>query len=306
MPGERILLAVNDVCFFFLGGSAWVLINGIYAQIPSIILFFDGDYGVVSKITLCVTLSALLPIIGSISSSAILPLTRMYSKVTICFSNHTSRRCNDDTGPITLFDNHQRSIHTGVALVLWLALTTSLALMVWAEQILSRLTPLLVATVAGGIVGTTSSILYYPHAAITPDCSTGALGASIAKRQTTAMLFGTAASNLFVAILAISQQEKQFQELDPFQATASAMRTFFGTIAVLMGFAVLGFVGTTGIRRIQNTTPCDDERSENEDGISLPEASYLMTERSSQQGGSIAPSQSQSQSQSFHEPSSNN
>ena len=63
MPGRSILLVLNDVFFFLLGGSAWILINGIYTQLPFIIFMFDGDYGVASKITLCVTISSLLPII---------------------------------------------------------------------------------------------------------------------------------------------------------------------------------------------------------------------------------------------------
>mmetsp|Transcript_5105 Transcript_5105/g.14827 ORF Transcript_5105/g.14827 Transcript_5105/m.14827 type:complete len:511 (+) Transcript_5105:313-1845(+) len=299
--GEQILLAVNDVCFFLLGGSAWIMVNGIYAQIPSIILFFDGDYGVVSKITLCVTLSALLPIIGSVSCFATSTLTKLCFKGSNCDSSG-----NNGYGSGNLLDNNnQCSIHTGIALLLWLGFVVGLVLTVWTEQVLSRLVPLLVATIAGGIVGTTSSILYYSHAAITPNGAhnNGSLEANIAKRQTTAMLFGTAASNLFVAILAISEQEKQQQQEQPVDssaATTNAMRTYFGTIAILMGLAVLGFVGTIVIRRIAYTAPCS-ENSDKDDGISLPESSSLIKETFSQQDSScIAPSQSQS----FHGPSS--
>ena len=248
MPGRSILLVLNDVFFFLLGGSAWILINGIYTQLPFIIFMFDGDYGVASKITLCVTISSLLPIIFSVSFFESLPqsddkningIKKPFSGT--ASSSHTS-------------NNQNWYINSGIAFILSIALIASLALTIWTEWITSQLGPLMATVTAGGIVGTTSSILYYPHAATTaivddtePESSTAS--SNIAKRQTTAMLFGTATSNLFVAILAILQQEKLEHQFNDRLGTRT-VRNYFAVLMILIALSTAGFVGTLLIRRM--------------------------------------------------------
>ena len=240
MPGRSILLVLNDVFFFLLGGSAWILINGIYTQLPFIILMFDGDYGVASKITLCVTISSLLPIIFSVSFFESLPqsddknINGIKKPISgTASSSHTS-------------NNQNWYINSGIAFILLIALIASLALTIWTEWITSQLGPLMATVTAGGIVGTTSSILYYPHAATTPigdgtksDSSTAS--SNIAKRQTTAMLFGTATSNLFVAILAILQQEKLEHQFNDCLGTRT-VRNYFAVLMILIALSAAGFV----------------------------------------------------------------
>jgi len=280
MSGRIILMAFNDVSFFLLGGSAWILINGIYAQIPFIIPFFDGDYSVVSKITLCVTLSSLLPILLSISfiGSLLRAPAVASSKARADTTIKNSKRTRNSSTSLITSDNQNWHIDIGIALVLSIGFVTSVVLTIWTELVTSQLVPLMATVVAGGIVGTTSSILYYPHAAnvtTTTDAQeskSGATATSIAKRQTTAMLFGTATSNLFVAILAILQQEKIKQQPELRQET-NLVRIYFGLILILMGLGVIGFVGTLVIRRIDRTA--SDFNKSNTDGR------HFSSERSS-------------------------
>jgi hypothetical protein len=285
MTGRIILIAFNDVFFFLLGGSAWILINGIYAQIPFIVPFFDGDYSVVSKISLCVTLSSLLPIllsisfIGSLLSAPAVASSKDRADTAMKRSKRT-RSSSSSTSLITS-DNQNWHIDVGIALVLSIGFVTSLVLTIWTESVTSRLLPLMATVVAGGIVGTTSSILYYPHAATTlstdaQESNSGATATSIAKRQTSAMLFGTATSNLLVAILAILQQEKIKQQPELRQAT-NLVRIYFGVILIMMGLGVIGFVGTLVIRRINRTA--SDFNKSNTDGchFSSEQSSLIET-----------------------------
>jgi len=284
MSGRIILMAFNDVSFFLLGGSAWILINGIYAQIPFIIPFFDGDYSVVSKITLCVTLSSLLPILLSISfiGSLLRAPAVASSKARADTTIKSSKRTRNSSTSLITSDNQNWHIDIGIALVLLIGFVTSVVLTIWTELVTSQLVPLMATVVAGGIVGTTSSILYYPHAAnvtTTTDAQeskSGATATSIAKRQTTAMLFGTATSNLFVAILAILQQEKIKQQPELRQET-NLVRIYFGLILILMGLGVIGFVGTLVIRRIDRTA--SDFNKSNTDGrhFSSEQSSLIKT-----------------------------
>lgn len=284
MSGRIILMAFNDVSFFLLGGSAWILINGIYAQIPFIIPFFDGDYSVVSKITLCVTLSSLLPILLSISfiGSLLRAPAVTSSKARADTTIKSSKRTRNSSTSLITSDNQNWHIDIGIALVLLIGFVTSVVLTIWTELVTSQLVPLMATVVAGGIVGTTSSILYYPHAAnvtTTTDAQeskSGATATSIAKRQTTAMLFGTATSNLFVAILAILQQEKIKQQPELRQET-NLVRIYFGLILILMGLGVIGFVGTLVIRRIDRTA--SDFNKSNTDGrhFSSEQSSLIKT-----------------------------
>lgn len=284
MSGRIILMAFNDVSFFLLGGSAWILINGIYAQIPFIIPFFDGDYSVVSKITLCVTLSSLLPILLSISfiGSLLRAPAVTSSKARADTTIKSSKRTRNSSTSLITSDNQNWHIDIGIALVLLIGFVTSVVLTIWTELVTSQLVPLMATVVAGGIVGTTSSILYYPHAAnvtTTTDAQeskSGATATSIAKRQTTAMLFGTATSNLFVAILAILQQEKIKQQPE-LRQEINLVRIYFGLILILMGLGVIGFVGTLVIRRIDRTA--SDFNKSNTDGrhFSSEQSSLIKT-----------------------------
>lgn len=284
MSGRIILMAFNDVSFFLLGGSAWILINGIYAQIPFIIPFFDGDYSVVSKITLCVTLSSLLPILLSISfiGSLLRAPAVASSKARADTTIKSSKRTRNSSTSLITSDNQNWHIDIGIALVLLIGFVTSVVLTIWTELVTSQLVPLMATVVAGGIVGTTSSILYYPHAAnvtTTTDAQeskSGATATSIAKRQTTAMLFGTATSNLFVAILAILQQEKIKQQPE-LRQEINLVRIYFGLILILMGLGVIGFVGTLVIRRIDRTA--SDFNKSNTDGrhFSSEQSSLIKT-----------------------------
>jgi len=284
MSGRIILMAFNDVSFFLLGGSAWILINGIYAQIPFIIPFFDGDYSVVSKITLCVTLSSLLPILLSISfiGSLLRAPAVASSKARADTTIKNSKRTRNSSTSLITSDNQNWHIDIGIALVLSIGFVTSVVLTIWTELVTSQLVPLMATVVAGGIVGTTSSILYYPHAAnvtTTTDAQeskSGATATSIAKRQTTAMLFGTATSNLFVAILAILQQEKIKQQPELRQET-NLVRIYFGLILILMGLGVIGFVGTLVIRRIDRTASGFNKSSTDGRHFSSERSSLIKT-----------------------------
>jgi hypothetical protein len=283
MSGRIILMAFNDVFFFLLGGSAWILINGIYAQIPFIIPFFDGDYGVVSKITFCVTFSSLLPILLSISfiGSLLRAPAVASSKARADTTIKSSKRTRGSSTSLIPSDNQNWHIDIGIALVLSIGFVTSLVLTIWTERVTSQLVPLMATVIAGGIVGTTSSILYYPHAATTAttdaqESKSGATATSIAKRQTAAMLFGTATSNLFVAILAILQQEKIKQRPELRQET-NIVRIYFGVILILMGLGLIGFVGTLVIRRINRTASDFNKSNTDSHPFSSEQSSLIET-----------------------------
>ena len=290
-PGRTILLAFNDIFFFLLGGSAWILINGIYAQIPFIILMSDGNYGVVSKITLCVTLSSLLPILLSISffesfpRSPLVPSSKIKSVTNINSSKRTTR------GPTSIhtFDNQNWYINIGIAFVLSIGLVTSFVLTIWTEGVISQLGSLMATVTAGGIVGTTSSVLYYPHAATTAKTTplefessgnASNVALNVAKRQTTAMMFGTATSNLFVAILAIFQQQKLEQQPED-RLESITVRNYFAILMIVMGLSATGFVGTLLIRRTMEDNAASDSRKYNAyDHTSFSEQSSLMEAQS--------------------------
>ena len=261
---SSMLLALNDVFFFFLGGSAWILINGIYAQVPFIILMFDGDYRVVSKITLCVTISSLVPILLSISffeSSATTSATALHNA-----------------------DKQHWYIDVGIALVLSIGITTSSILTIWTEGVTSHLGPLMATVTAGGIVGTTSSILYYPYAATTPrtlvlEFESKEAKSSIAKRQTTVMLFGTATTNLLVALLAILQQE-QVKKQPGGRLEKNIVTKYFATLMILMVLSITGFAGTLMIRRMKEEKVSSDYSKSNVDDNYFNEHSSLIEAQS--------------------------
>lgn len=208
---------------------------------------FDGDYGVASKITLCVTISSLIPIIFSVSFFESLPRSD---------DTNSKRTFGGTTGSPDTTKTQNWYIDTGIALILSIALLASLASTIRTEWITSQLVPLMVTVTAGGIVGTTSSILYYPHAATATivdvmDAESSTTSSNIAKRQTTAMLFGTASSNLLVAILAMLQQEKLERQFSDHLGT-STVRNYFAVLMFLIALSVIGFVGTLLIRRVLN------------------------------------------------------
>ncbi len=277
IPGRSMLLAFNDVFFFLLGGSAWILVNGIYAQLPFIILMFDGDYGVASKITLCITISSLIPIVFSVSFFESLSRSddKNIKRIKRPFGGTT-----DSSSHTT--NNQNWYINSGITLILCIALIASIALAIWTEWITSQLGPLMATVTAGGIVGTTSSILYYPHAATTAiaddtEADSSTASSNIAKRQTTAMLFGTATSNLFVAILAILQQEKLEHQFNDRLATRT-VRNYFAVLMIVITLSATGFVGTLLIRRTmkQNAASKISKYDDDDHTTLINEASSLL------------------------------
>jgi hypothetical protein len=226
------------VCFFFLGSSAWVLVNGIYAQIPIITSAFDNDYSIISKITLCVTLTSIAPIMWSILLSS----TTKTEKEEERPSNNTNNRITN----------------IGITLILILGTATSFSLSI-SDAALHQ-TSLLVVSVCSGIIGTMSRVLYFPHAATTtmidvddntnsppPTNSTTPQALSAAVRQTTSMASGMAAASLFVAVLAIVQQMNYNDDGDDDHNPSSerfSMQAYFGILSAIFGLAIIGFIGT--------------------------------------------------------------
>lgn len=269
-------MAFNDVFFFLLGGTAWILVNGIYAQIPYIVIVFDGDYGVVSKITLCVTLSSLVPILLSVSFSQSLHRvpTTSSSKGTNDRKLDSSKRSSMSGTSLITDENQDWYIDIGIGVMLSIGLMTALTLTIWTEWVTSHFFPLMATVIAGGIVGSASSILYYPHAATTttPKDGVPSTTTSVVKRQTTALLFGTATSNLFVAILSILQQE--------IRRRINLVRVYFGIITILMGLGITGFIGTLMIRFLYKTeSECNEDNTDDLNSIS--EQSSLLKTRAS-------------------------
>jgi hypothetical protein len=149
----------------------------------------------------------------------------------------------------------------GIGLMLTLGIVTALSVAL-SPTALQQPTMLLIISVCGGLVGTMSNVLYYPHAAtINASSSSASTGTtpttpnpaesdgladdespspqySPAVRQTTAMASGMATASLFLAVLAILQQ-KQAHSNNYFSVQA-----YFGVVVAVFGVAIVGFVGT--------------------------------------------------------------
>ncbi|KAG7370090.1 hypothetical protein IV203_027836 [Nitzschia inconspicua] len=199
-------------CFFLLGTSAWVLVNAIYAEIPLIIASMDYDYSVISKLTLCITLTSVAPIVWAMTASM----------------------CSVDNQKVTKM---------GIAAML--ALGTSTALGMALTDAALQQTTLLIVSVCSGLVGTMANVLYYPHAATTTNsCSTDdnidteSLSPPANVQQTTAMASGMAAGSLFLAVLAIIQQH------DERTSVTFSVQAFFGVVTAVFCLSILGFGGT--------------------------------------------------------------
>lgn len=222
------------LCFFLLGTSAWILVNGIYAQIPIIVAALNYDYTVISKITLCISMSSISTILWSLMAD-VRPGRRDGGAATSVSTSHFQ---NNNIGKETKW---------AIGFILLLGLGTSLSYSV-SDAALEQ-TPLLVTSVCGGVVGSMSLVLYFPHAATSriqgsDSPSTSAVG------QTTAMASGTAIANLFVAILALIQ----------FNATENGMelfsiQVFFGVVTAIFACSIAGFVGTIVVEDCSDDVP---------------------------------------------------
>jgi hypothetical protein len=235
------------MCFSFLGATAWVLVNAIYAEIPLIVASLDYDYSVISKLTLCITLTSVAPILWAILADS-------------CSTNSS-----------------QWVTKVGIAVML--ALGTATALGASLSDAALQQTTLLITSVCSGLVGTMANVLYYPHAATTVAKSTtihqeaesSLSSPPAAVRQTTAMASGIAAASLFLAVLAIVQQRNEAI------SNSFSLRAYFGVVTGVFGFGILGFVGTVVAAEdsslsttshqtsLVNNTVNDEESNENDD-----------------------------------------
>ena len=213
---QRRVVGLRLVCFFCLGSSAWILVNGLYAEIPLIVAALDYDYSVISKITLCVTLTSLAPVAWSLWADAVVSM--------LWFPKQTTTHQEEE-------ENHHSFATTiiGISLILALAVITSLCLAL--TDAATHETTLLVASVGSGMVGTMSRVLYFPHASTTH-----------AIQQTTSMASGIGVGSLIVAVLAIAQQAGENK--DGSSSQRFSIQTYFGIVTGLIGVAVVGFAGT--------------------------------------------------------------
>jgi hypothetical protein len=176
--------------FFLLGSSAWILVNGIYAEIPIIVAALDYDYTVISTITLCITLSNIAPLLWSAIADV-------------------------------------RGTQVGIGIVLALGLATSFCMSL--TDVALRETSLVAVSVCAGIVGSMSLVLFFPHASSSVD-------------QITSLASGTATANLFVAVLAIVQLNGNEEE-------RFSIQVYFGVLAAIFGFSIVGFIGTLRFKK---------------------------------------------------------
>lgn len=234
-------------CFFGLGATAWVLVNALYAEIPLIVASLNYEYSVISKLTLCITLTSVAPIVYAVTTSSTKATTSTDDFCCCCGGGGME----------------SKSV-TKLGITIILALGTLTALGLSLSDAALQQTTLLVTSVCAGLVGTMANVLYYPHAATTTTAMTNIEGrgeeekddheatlAAItfspqqqpssppAVRQTTAMASGMAAASLFLAVLAIVQQQDKGDSNSRF-----SLRAYFGVVTAVFGMGILGFLGT--------------------------------------------------------------
>jgi hypothetical protein len=261
----------NLFCFFSLGSSAWILVNAIYAEIPLIVASLDNDYSVISKLTLCVTLTSIAPILWSL----------LVDVITGIDAKHITQ--------------------IGIAGILLIGTATSLVLSL-TDATLPQ-TTLLVVSTASGLVGSMSRVLYFPHAATTIPTATVETTARLndeeveatphddapqqrqeiqeknaAIQQTTAMASGMAVASLFVAILAILQQMQSDSVAEHDTTTTTSKRyqfsiqAYFGVVTGIFGLAIAGFLGTlvsdnTATKTHQTVAESQDSEQDDDDRV---------------------------------------
>jgi len=155
--------------FFGLGSSSWILVNAIYAQIPLIVVGFEYDYTIVSKMTLCITTTSLIPILWT---TTIVPLLESNQP------QQNQQRQQRENGASNNYNTASTKFYwtttVGIALNLTIGLGVALGV-AFSPTATTQLSSLLTVSFCSGIVGTMSLVLYFPHAASTSmisGCST--------------------------------------------------------------------------------------------------------------------------------------
>ena len=280
--------------FFVLGSSAWILVNGLYAEIPIIVAHLQYDYSIISKMTLCITLTSLAPIAWSLGADHLWSIVRRpWNK----WRPEPARTKEEDAKSTTT------TTTIGIGLLLILAVATSLT-MALTDAALQE-TTLLLVSVCSGMVGTMSRVLYFPHASTATatattnptaardnnnheDPESGAATTTAentttdniappvcqlsAIQQTTSMASGIGVGSLLVAILAIVQQMdgRSSSTTEKGNEERFTLQAYFGIVTGLLVLAMMGFVGTLVLNRPDTTRVQQDDNDGGVQSISPP------------------------------------